>query len=167
MHYHWPIINLKRVDSTNDYAHMLINNNELMDETVIYANFQKHGRGQENNTWESEAWKNLTFTLVLFSKYLKAEQQFYLAHAVSLAIVDFLQSHKIDANIKWPNDILAGNKKIAGILIENSVLNDNLLYSLVGIGLNVNQQYFGSTLLNVQSMKNLTLNEYDLNELLA
>jgi BirA family transcriptional regulator, biotin operon repressor / biotin---[acetyl-CoA-carboxylase] ligase len=166
MQHNWPIISLKRVDSTNNYARLLIDNNELTDETVICTAFQQQGRGQQNNSWESEAGKNLTFTLVLFTKYLKAEKQFYLAQTISIGIVNFLKSHKIDAQIKWPNDIYEGERKIAGILIENSILNDTLIYSLVGIGLNVNQQNFSSNLSNVQSMKNVTLKEYDLNELL-
>jgi BirA family biotin operon repressor/biotin-[acetyl-CoA-carboxylase] ligase len=162
----WPVINLKQVDSTNNYARMLIENNELADETVINALFQQKGRGQQHNSWESEPGKNLTFTLVLFTKYLKAEKQFFLSQAVSLAITNFLKSQEIKAQIKWPNDTYAGDSKIAGILIENSVLNESLIYSLTGIGLNVNQQLFGPKLTNVQSMKNLTSRDYDLNELL-
>jgi len=166
MQHNWPIINLKRVDSTNNYARLLIDNNELTDEKVINANFQQQGRGQQNNSWVSDSGKNLTFTLVLFTKYLKTENQFYLAQAISIGIVNFLKLHKIIARIKWPNDIYSGEKKIAGILIENSVLNDTLIYSLIGIGLNVNQQSFGNNLPNAQSMKGISFKEFDLCKLL-
>lgn len=166
MHQHWPVVNLKRVDSTNNYARSLIENNELTEETVINAAYQQKGKGQQDNSWESEAGKNLTFTLVLFTNYLKADKQFYLAQAVSLGIVNFLKSQKIDALIKWPNDIYTGEKKIAGILIENSILNNTILNSLIGVGLNVNQQQFSSDLQNAQSMKNLTSKDYLLSELL-
>jgi BirA family transcriptional regulator, biotin operon repressor / biotin---[acetyl-CoA-carboxylase] ligase len=162
----WPIISLKKVDSTNNYARLLIEKNELTDETVITASNQHKGRGLQHNSWESEAGKNLTLTLVLFNRYLKAEKQFYLAQAVTLGLVDFFQSQKINVQIKWPNDMYAGEKKIAGILIENLILNDTLVNSLIGIGVNVNQQSFSSILQNAQSMKNLTNIDYDLNELL-
>ncbi len=162
----WPVINLKIIDSTNNYAHSLIESKGLTNETVINASYQQKGRGQQENSWESEAGKNLIFTLLLFTKYLKAEKQFYLAQAVSLGLVDFLRSQNINAQIKWPNDIYVEEKKIAGILIENSILNDTLVNSLIGIGMNVNQQHFSSDLQNVQSMKNLTFKDYELNDLL-
>jgi BirA family transcriptional regulator, biotin operon repressor / biotin---[acetyl-CoA-carboxylase] ligase len=164
MHHNWTIIQLKDIDSTNNYARLLIEDKKLDTETVIFANHQSHGRGQQENKWASEPGKNLTATVVLFPNYLKAEKQFYLSIAVSLAITELLKSEKIDSEIKWPNDIHAGGKKIAGILIENSVINDILLYSIIGIGLNVNQQIFND-LPGATSMKNLTGTEFDLNRL--
>jgi BirA family transcriptional regulator, biotin operon repressor / biotin---[acetyl-CoA-carboxylase] ligase len=166
MQHHWPIINLKQVDSTNNYARQLIEKHELTRETVINTQFQLKGKGQQDNSWESERGKNLTFSLVLFTPCLKADKQFFLAQAVSLAISDFLKLHSINSKIKWPNDIYSGNKKIAGILIENAVLNDSITHSIIGIGVNVNQQLFGNKLLNVQSMKNITSLNYSLKGLL-
>ncbi len=162
----WPIINLQTVDSTNSYAHYLLSRNVLKEETVINAYCQESGRGQAENKWESEAGKNLTFTLALFPGYLHVENQFYLLQAVSLAIIDFLESHEIVSKIKWPNDILVSDSKIGGILIENSIMNSSLAYSLIGIGLNVNQKKFSNFTFKAQSMKNLTFIEYNLNELL-
>jgi len=164
MQHHWHIIQLDEVDSTNNYARLLFDKNKLKEETVVNAFFQNKGRGQQNNSWISERGKNLTFTLILFTRYLKAEKQFYLSMAVSLGIIDFLKSKNIDAKIKWPNDIYTGKGKIAGILVENSILHEDLLNSFVGIGLNVNQEKFQD--INAQSMKTVTSVNYDLEETL-
>lgn len=162
----WPVINLQSVDSTNNYAQNLLSKNELNKEVVINAHCQEQGRGQGENTWVSEAGKNLTFTLVIFPDYLPAEKQFYLLQSISSAIVDFLALYKINAKIKWPNDIYVSDSKIAGILIENSIMGASLVYSLIGIGLNVNQEKFGSFTHKAQSMKNLIFTEYKLEKLL-
>jgi BirA family biotin operon repressor/biotin-[acetyl-CoA-carboxylase] ligase len=162
----WPIIHLKKTDSTNNYAHSLINNNELLDETVIVAEEQFYGRGQEGNSWESEPGKNITFTLVLFSNYVEVEKQYFLAKAVAIAILDLLKNYGIEAKIKWPNDIIVNDKKIAGVLIENSIISNTLLYSLIGIGLNVNQETFSDNVLNALSMFNVADKKFDLKDIL-
>lgn len=163
------IIRLKRVDSTNNYAARLLrqsgrneenpgdeklsekNNQEPGDKiyegTIILADFQEKGKGQRGNVWESEEGKNLTFTIILKPLFLKAGQQFLLNKIVSLAICDFFSSLKIEnIYIKWPNDIIANGKKIAGILIENTINSNKIIYSAIGIGLNVNQDKFSSAL---------------------
>ena len=109
---------------------------------MVAAHSQTSGRGQQHTEWESEAGKNLTFSLALRPTFLYATQMFYLSKAVSLGVVDFLLSQKICAAIKWPNDIYVNNQKICGILIEQSIKGEYIAHSVVGIGLNVNQRVF-------------------------
>ena len=146
------IVYLKSVDSTNDYANRLIKKKGADEGTVILAEFQNQGKGQRGNFWESEAGKNLTFSFILRPRSLPAQKQFYLSMAVSLGIIRFFESEKIEAFIKWPNDIYVGRKKIAGILIENSLNRDTIDYSVIGIGLNVNQEKFLSDAPNPTSI---------------
>jgi len=124
--------------------------------TVVLAQYQVRGRGQAGSYWESEAGKNLLFSLILEPKFLDASKQFYLSMAVSLAMVQMLKKHISEACIKWPNDIYSGNKKIAGILIENIIKGSSIDRSVVGIGLNVNQEKFVSDAPNPVSMKQLS-----------
>ncbi len=129
------------ITSTNDKAMELL----LLgcDEgTVAVAHSQTSGRGQQGASWESEAGKNLTFSIALRPKFLQAEHMFYLSKVVSLGVTDFLQLEGINAAIKWPNDIYIGNKKICGILIEQSISGEYIAHSVAGIGVNVNQLKF-------------------------
>ncbi|HOK51876.1 MAG TPA: biotin--[acetyl-CoA-carboxylase] ligase [Bacteroidales bacterium] len=155
MEHSWPVMHLSSVDSTNNFLLRLIETGQATHEMVINARFQNQGRGQESNTWESDPCQNLTFSLLLKPEYLKASSMFFLNQAISLAIIDYLEDNQIFARIKWPNDILVGCKKIAGILIENSFLGDKYQHAVVGIGLNVNQEYFPDLQHKAISMKNL------------
>ncbi len=146
------IIHLISVDSTNNYANQLIKEKEADEGTVILAELQNQGKGQRGNSWESEAGKNLTFSIILRPRSLPAHKQFYLSMAVSLGIVRYLQSENLQAHVKWPNDIYIDRKKIAGILIENSLNRDIIDYSIIGIGLNVNQEKFLSDAPNPTSV---------------
>ena len=108
--------------------------------TVVWADNQVAGRGQRGKSWVSEAGKNLTMSLVLCPTFLPVAQQFDLTRAISLAMCDFLYAAiGVKAKIKWPNDIYMKDRKIAGILIENTIKGHTLRNSIVGIGLNVNQ----------------------------
>jgi BirA family biotin operon repressor/biotin-[acetyl-CoA-carboxylase] ligase len=155
MNHNWPIIELNSVDSTNNYANMLLAKNEVDREMVVTANCQTKGRGQHENVWMSDEGVNVLLSLVLFTNYLKVNQQFYLSIAVSLGIADFLNSKSIDAQVKWPNDIYVGSCKIAGILIEHSVMGQNLMHSVVGIGLNLNQIYESTEHFKATSVKQI------------
>jgi BirA family biotin operon repressor/biotin-[acetyl-CoA-carboxylase] ligase len=163
----WNIVELSTVDSTNNYATLLLSQNQIVRNTVIVAWSQMNGRGMQDNAWESEANKNLTLSLVLLPNWLKAENQFYLSKITSLAIVEFLKSYNIEPTIKWPNDIYVGSKKIGGILIENSVMGNDVYSSVIGIGLNMNQKTFHSNAPNPVSLYQLTNKEEDLREALA
>lgn len=134
---------------------------------VVLTDFQTKGKGTETNTWESENGKNLIFSLILYPTFT-ADQQFVLNKAISLGIHDFLkfELHSQSVTIKWPNDIYIGNKKVCGILIQNSVMGNKLDYVVVGIGLNVNQTLFKSKAPNPVSMKMTTGIEYNLEQAL-
>ncbi len=146
------ILRFNDLDSTNDYAHQLLKEKKAEEGTVILADFQRNGKGQRENYWESETGKNLTFSFVLRPNSLPAQKQFYLSMAVSLGILKYLESESLKALIKWPNDIYIDRKKIAGILIENSLNRDKIDYSVIGIGLNVNQVNFLSDAPNPTSV---------------
>ena len=155
------IIVLNEVESTNNYASQLILSNAAEEGMVVLTQFQKSGRGHHGNHWESEAGKNMLATIILFPQFLNAGKQFMLSKIVSLSLVELLNSKTGDVSIKWPNDIYVGNKKIAGILIENSIKGNTLFSSLLGIGLNLNQQEFLSDAPNPVSLKQITGEEYN------
>lgn len=160
------IIRLNSVDSTNSYLSQLVKKKELKEGVVVFAQEQLAGRGQLNNVWESEQGKNILISVLLFPHFLKAENQFLLSKIISLGILDFLSACLKDVKIKWPNDIYVGEKKIAGVLIENTIRGSAISNSIAGIGLNVNQTLFSASLPNPTSLKLETLDTFDLNEVL-
>jgi BirA family biotin operon repressor/biotin-[acetyl-CoA-carboxylase] ligase len=147
--------------STNNYAATLLLEEKVIEGSVISAGFQTVGRGQSGNRWESEKDKNLLFSIILYPERISPTDQFLISKAVSLGIAGFLMRHISDISIKWPNDIYAGNDKIAGILIENAIAGSRMIHSIAGIGLNVNQTIFTSDAPNPVSMKLITGVEYD------
>jgi len=160
------IIKLSATDSTNTYLRNLCNEENLKDYTVIVTNQQTKGRGQMGSVWESEADKNLIFSVFKDLSEFIIEHSFYLSMIVSLSILDALKKMAIhNLWIKWPNDILSDNKKICGILIENVVKNNKLSSTIIGIGLNVNQLEFNN-LPNAASLKSATGINHNLDELL-
>lgn len=136
------IIHLERVDSTNNYVANMIKENNIEHGTVILADMQTNGRGQRRNRWQSEPFANLTMSIYVTPKQLTQQTHLVLNHVVSLALKSWLDEKLKHVNIKWPNDILIESKKIAGVLIENSWQSDNLKHSIIGIGINVNQDKF-------------------------
>nr|WP_320023508.1 biotin--[acetyl-CoA-carboxylase] ligase [uncultured Draconibacterium sp.] len=159
------IIVFNELDSTNNYANQLVKEKAAQG-TVVLAHYQESGRGQVGNFWESERDKNLLFSVILYPGFLEAGKQFYISKAVSLALSDLLKEQLIDVKIKWPNDIYVGEKKIAGILIENTVKGVTLDSSIVGVGLNVNQERFFSDARNPVSMKQLLKKDFDIQDIL-
>jgi len=153
------IIVKNEIESTNNYARQMVSDNPE-EGTVVLAQFQSHGRGQQGNSWESETAKNLLASIILYPRFLDAGLQFYLSKIVSLALINTLDPEISDIFVKWPNDIYAGDLKIAGILIENAVKGSVLDYSIVGIGLNLNQKKFLSDAPNPVSLKQLTGKDY-------
>lgn len=156
------LITLKTVESTNNYAIDQVAVNEIEEGTVFLAYDQTAGKGQVNNQWESEAGKNLTFSILLRPAFLEIQKQFMLSKAVSLGLVNFLSRYTEEVKIKWPNDIYAGDGKICGILIENAIMAGTISQSIVGIGLNINQIRFLSLAPNPVSLKMITGRDYDL-----
>ena len=160
------IIWLERVDSTNDEARRHIS--EIDNLSVVSALEQTKGRGQQGNRWSSQPGENLTFSLVVKDFRIKANEQSAISQTTALSLVDLLSRHEIKARIKWPNDTYAGDEKICGILIENSLKGSEIDWSIIGIGLNVNQTAFPEDLPNPTSMKLCTgnSNPYNTREIL-
>lgn len=160
------IIYVDKAESTNT---LLSSSARQFDHgTVLAAHCQSAGRGQRGNKWESEPNKNLTFSLLLKPSTIVASRQFELSQIVSIAITRVLRS-RLDSDkvcIKWPNDIYYADKKLCGILIENSLSGANIEQSIVGVGINVNQEQFRSDAPNPVSMFNIAGNTFDLDSLL-
>lgn len=150
------IVRLEVTDSTNNYANRQIREHGLSEGTVFLAYEQTTGRGQLNNSWESVPRENLLFSIVLFPDFLEIRRQFMISKVVALGIYKALNKYVDSLRIKWPNDIYAGNQKLGGILIENSIMSGLLKSSIAGVGLNVNQTIFYSNAPNPVSLKMLT-----------
>lgn len=164
------LIRLTTVDSTNTYLKNLLSKSEPLPEgTVIMADHQFAGRGQVSNTWKSAPGKNLTFSILLYPSFLLPIKQFSLNMAVSVAISNVLRGILgSDLTIKWPNDIYFKNRKIGGILIENTVSGNQLSSSIIGVGINVNQLHFEEELAEKAcSMVQILQKNVDLMPLLA
>jgi BirA family biotin operon repressor/biotin-[acetyl-CoA-carboxylase] ligase len=163
------LLTLKEVDSTNNFLKNLLSNSKPLPEgTVIMAESQFAGRGQQQNQWHSEPGKNLTFSLLLKPAFLPVLSQFDLTRAISLGVFDALQPLLGDElKIKWPNDIYYADKKLGGMLIENFVQGGQIKNSVIGIGLNINQVDFPQDASNAISLKQILQKDYDLRDLLA
>ena len=161
-----PLIHISETNSTNSYLHTFCAKEKVEEFTTVVANFQTSGRGQRGNSWESEPYKNLLFSFVLFPEFLEARRQFLISQVVSLAIKEELDTYTTDISIKWPNDIYWKEKKICGILIENDLMGRNISQSIAGIGININQETFHSSAPNPVSLYQITGNQYDIFEVL-
>ncbi len=162
-------LQLPGVDSTNNYLKLLISKSEpLADGTVIMADHQFAGRGQQGNSWFSKPGLNLTFSIYLRPNFLNASNQFSLNIAVSIGIRNALAQYiSKGISIKWPNDIYFNDKKIGGVLIENTLVGNVIKSTIIGIGINVNQQGFdGDLLIRASSLAEILQQDVDLMELL-
>ena len=144
------IIWLDVAESSNDEARKTIDSLDNL--SVIAVRCQTKGRGQRTNTWETAPGKNLTFTIVLKNLAILPSEQIAISQITALSVVDFLAMHGIAAKIKLPNDIYVDGKKICGILIENSICANKIVWSILGVGINVNQTTFPSSLPNPTSI---------------
>ena len=151
------IIELSEIDSTNNYAMRLIDEGLAEHGMIVRADFQTKGKGQLANLWLAEESKNLLISAIIDTREFAIEKQFFLNAATCLSVAEMLMTNYNipHVSIKWPNDIYAGDKKIAGILIENSLRGSQWTNAVVGIGLNVNQAVF-SDLNRATSMFNQT-----------
>lgn len=161
------IIRFHEIDSTNNYAMHLINEGMAEHGMVILSDFQTKGKGQLGNLWISEDGKNLLCSIIIDTKGFAIENQFVLNCMTCVCIAEILmQEYNIpNVSIKWPNDIYAGNRKIAGILIENSLRGNIWTFAILGIGLNVNQMNF-QNIQSVTSLKIESKQEIQISELL-
>ena len=160
------IIKLDAIDSTNSYLKKIILEKDISDYTIVTANFQTEGKGQLGYMWESEDSKNLLCSIYKKDLGIKVEDQFVLSMLVSLSIIRTLEKLNLPKlYIKWPNDIMSGNKKICGILVENMLKQNSIKESVIGIGLNVNQDTF-KNLPNATSIKKIKGVAFNIDELL-
>jgi BirA family biotin operon repressor/biotin-[acetyl-CoA-carboxylase] ligase len=159
-HYH----HISETSSTNQLMKELIRKNNTPEGFVVQTDYQTRGKGQGNNSWESAKGKNLLFSLLLRPQHIAIEDQFIISQIVSLGILKALSKLIPDnadsLSIKWPNDIYLNNKKLGGILIENTLQGRIINASVIGIGLNVNQEEFYSDARNPVSLKQITGIEY-------
>ena len=162
-------VTLKQVDSTNNHLKELLSNSKPLPEgTVIMADNQYAGRGQQQNGWFASPGKNLTFSLLLKPHFLPLNNQFDLTRVISLGVFDAFQPLLGAAlKIKWPNDIYYNDKKLGGILIENLVQGEKIKNSVVGVGLNINEGDFPDWVPNAISVKQILHGDYDKHFLLS
>ncbi len=140
------------LDSTNTYAMDVIAKTNPPEGTCIYTDFQTAGRGQIGRCWHSKAGDNLLLSYIFYPRALNVSSQFYLNIVSSLAVLDVLKMWCPDAKIKWPNDLYVGNNKIAGILVQNTLRGFYIKSTVIGIGLNINQNRFPADLPNPTSL---------------
>lgn len=159
------ILRLEETNSTNTW--LAEHSEGLSSPCLVYCDCQTSGRGQRGNSWESAPGQNITASLLLRLQDFPACRQFEVSECIALSIVEFLNGFGIEAKIKWPNDIYVGNKKICGILVEHQVMGSNLSRTIAGFGINVNQTEFLSDAPNPVSMKLLTGENYNINELVS
>lgn len=136
--------------------------------TVVAADSQTAGRGQRGNTWESAPGCNVTMSVLIRPDSLAPREQFAISEAVALAVAETLDTYlppSMRAEVKWPNDIYVGSRKICGILIENRISSTAIIHSIAGIGLNVNQRRFVSDAPNPVSVLQLTGHTCDIAEI--
>ena len=153
------IIKLSDTVSTNDYLLGLNTDQEL----CVVTDYQSAGKGMGTNTWESEPGKNLLFSILLHPTWLPINKQYLLSMAEAVAIVEVLGD---GFEIKWPNDIYYGDKKLSGTRIDINLQGSNLKDVIIGTGINVNQEVFLSDAPNPVSLKNITGKEHDRDTLL-
>ena len=160
------LIKLDAIDSTNDFLKDLARNSDIENFTTVITNNQTKGKGQMGAKWDSEVGKNLIMSVLIKNLTIEFSEIFNLNSAVSTAVIQVLKELNVPmVSIKWPNDIMSDNKKIGGILIENSFKSDNTIDSVIGIGLNVNQKDF-LNLPNASSLSVVTNLEFDLEMIL-
>ena len=156
-------IKLETINSTNDYTLSLKDSLVFKEGLVVTASFQSGGNGQRGKTWDSNTNENLLLSVVIEPK-IKIEEQSLISKIVALSVCDLLKSLGIEAEIKWPNDILIAKHKIAGILIQNKSQGNFITHSVIGLGFNVNQIIFKdysplATSLSLQLNKDFEVSE--------
>jgi BirA family biotin operon repressor/biotin-[acetyl-CoA-carboxylase] ligase len=150
---------LPETDSTQNQLLARMAEGTLPEGWLIHTDFQTAGRGQTESTWHSERGQNLLFSFVLYPRFLKADQLWRLNQMISVTLIAVLETY-IDfeqLKIKWPNDILLRERKIAGILIQNQLSGEKIEHSVIGIGININQKVFEQTIENIFPPTSLSL----------
>ena len=147
---------VNKTHSTNSHLAELHREQKLPDGYHILTYCQTQGRGQVGNTWHSLPHQNVLISTLILPHNLHMAEQFILSEIVALAAQRTLNKYTQGITIKWPNDIYWHNQKIAGILIENSIVGPNIKSCIAGIGINVNQTEFPEELPNPVSLAQIT-----------
>jgi BirA family biotin operon repressor/biotin-[acetyl-CoA-carboxylase] ligase len=158
---------IPQTPSTNDLLKTMVREQQLPEGFVVHTGFQTAGKGQAGNSWESAEGENLLFSMVLYPQRIKVEEQFLISQLVSVAIKGILDQYADNISVKWPNDIYWNDKKMGGILIENSLQSGRIKSTVIGIGINVNQQQFVSSAPNPVSLFQITGKHHSIEGLLA
>ena len=140
----------QKLNSTNKEAFDLINKNKVSSGGIILTDFQYDGKGRNNKKWFSSSGKSITFSLVIEPAF-HPKKLSLLSLAVGISIANTIKKLNLNASLKWPNDIFIKNKKCGGILIESKILQNKIKYLIIGIGINVNENEFDSSLQNIST----------------
>ena len=160
------LIILERVDSTNNYAMAMVQKGTAKSGEAVFAMEQSAGKGRRGKTWKSSRGENILLTVIAQMQWLPVQQQFQLSMAVALGCFDFFSKYiKKNIKIKWPNDIFINDRKAGGILIENVIKGNLWQWTVIGIGLNINQANFDTDNLKAISLKQITKENYDVIQL--
>jgi BirA family biotin operon repressor/biotin-[acetyl-CoA-carboxylase] ligase len=160
------IIRIKSTASTNLFLKEKLKEQVLEEGTVVSADMQTAGRGQTGTSWEAEPGKNITCSLLLYPVFLPVRQHFLLSETIALGVKELLDDYIKNVTVKWPNDIYFEDRKLAGILIEYELSGQEFSQSVIGIGLNVNQEIFTGNAPNPVSLKQITGRNFDLDRLM-
>lgn len=158
------IIKLNATASTNNYLKNLVRESPVEDETAVLTIHQTQGRGQRENSWYSKSEESLAFSLFKRFHVTKVEAQFKINMAVSIHVKEQLSAFEVpQVSVKWPNDIMSANKKIGGILIENTLRQQYVKHAVIGIGLNVNNDVLPhlpqASSMKIQSEKTFSISD--------
>lgn len=158
-----PFYELSEVDSTNNYAMRQLQAHLAEHGATWFAWFQNSGKGQRGKPWNAEPGQNIMMSSIIEPDILSINNQFFLNVAVALACFDFFNTYTPnETTIKWPNDIYWKDRKAGGILIENIVQGKTWKFSIVGIGININQTLFPGNLPNPVSLTQITGKTFDI-----
>jgi BirA family biotin operon repressor/biotin-[acetyl-CoA-carboxylase] ligase len=153
---------LDSVDSTNNYAMALIQQGERDTIKPVFAMEQTQGKGRRGKHWKSNKGANIMMSIPIEMQWLPLSQQFQLSAAIALSCHDLFLKYRVsNVFIKWPNDIFINDSKAGGILIENVIKGTLWQWSVIGIGLNINQEKFEDFNLKATSLKLATGETYD------
>jgi BirA family transcriptional regulator, biotin operon repressor / biotin---[acetyl-CoA-carboxylase] ligase len=161
------IIHLTETESTNTYAMDVVAKTNPSEGICILADYQTGGKGQIGRYWHSEACKNILVSYIFYPISLQVQDQFYLNIISGLAVRDVVATYVSSVKIKWPNDIYIEDRKIAGILVQNTLRETSIKSTIIGIGLNVNQTIFPIDIPNPTSLSLLTDKVFDIQEILS
>lgn len=160
------IIHITETTSTNQFVREYLKHTKLEEGSAVWTDFQTAGRGQPGNVWESEPGCNLTFSVLIYPDCIPASSQFLISQIAALSVKETLDKYIDDISVKWPNDVYWRDKKICGMLIENDLSGKEIYSSIIGIGLNLNQELFRSNAPNPISLTQITGKKYEIEEVL-